>query len=180
MDSTNDSTPADAPAPPSGLDSSHVKRAPRLSHRSLTWTLIGMCLVPLIVLSLLWGILPPPKQGKLKAQVSAAGLPPAEYYSTEYFQRPQFTGGELVVTNAGDQEWTHLNIRVNDGNYQIYDVAPVPAGATARFGLEKFITRNGDRFKLQYNQLKNVQIFGRLPTRERASFFHKFETVPEP
>jgi len=144
----------------------------------LTRLLIGMCLIPIVTLTVITLILPPTKEGKLEAEVTSSGLPPAEYYLTRYDQRPPFTGGELIVTNTSDVDWTHLDIQIN-GNYNIHDIKPIPAGATVQFRLDRFITRTGARFSLRYNQLKTVRIYARRPTRDRATFYHEFETVPE-
>jgi len=159
-------------------ESSLIARSPRLSHQTLTLMLIAMCAVPIFTLTVLWQILPPTEEGVLEARVSTIGLPSAEYYLVRYDKRPPFEGGELIVTNTSDQEWTHLDIQIN-GHYNIYDRQPIPARATVQFQLDRFISRSGARFQLQYNQLKSVRIYARRPTRDRATFYHEFETVPE-
>ena len=159
--------------------SAAFQNAPRLGHRGLTIVLVFMCLVPVVTILALWQALPPVYEGKLEAAVAAEELPPAEYYLVDYRERLPVEGGLLVVTNLSDQDWTHLNIQVN-GYYQIYDVEPIPAGETAKFQLDRFLTRTGARFSLQYNQLKSVRIYARRPTRDRATFYHEFETVEEP
>jgi hypothetical protein len=169
---------SDHPTSPATAESSSVASTPRLSHRNLTLSLIAMCIVPLVTLTVLWKILPPTEEGVLEAHVTSAGLPPDEFYLTKYYERDPFSGGELIVTNTSDQDWTHLDIRIN-GSYQIYDIKPIPAGATTQFRLDRFITRTGARFSLRYNQLKSVRIYARRPTRDRATFYHEFETAPE-
>ena len=153
-------------------------QSPRLTHQGLTILLVSLCCLPVVTIFMLWRYLPPVYEGKLQARVNAAGLPPAEYYQVPYDQRQPFVGGELIVKNDSSQDWTHLNITVN-GYYQIWDVAPIPAGDTVRFNLDRFISRTGARFSLRYNQLKSVRIYARRPTRDRATFYHDFNTVPE-
>lgn len=159
-------------------DSTALANSPRLSPRGLTTILIFMCLVPIVTLLVLWQLLPPVEEGTLQASVESAGLPPAAYYLVDYDKRSPFEGGELIVHNESKQDWTHLNIQVNR-HYQIYDVLPIPAGETARFRLDRFVSRTGARFSLQYNQLKSVRIYARRPTKDRATFYHDFATVPE-
>lgn len=160
-------------------NSSQQQSAPRLSHRGLTWTLALMTLIPATVIAVLWQYMPPVFEGQLEAEITAEGLPPADYYQVRYDLRPPHSGGELVVRNLSDVDWTHLNMQVNR-HYQIYDIAPIPAGETRRFRLNSFISRTGARFSLQYNQLFMARIYARRPTRDRATFVQKFDTVPEP
>jgi hypothetical protein len=154
--------------------STEVAKSPRLSHRGLTAILVFMCLVPVVTIFGLFQFLPPVFEGQLEASVSAAGLPSAEYYAVEYYQRPPFTGGDLIVNNESDQDWTHLNIQVNR-HYQIYDTDPIPAGTSKRFQLDRFLSRTGARFSLRYNELKSVRIYARRPTKDRATFYYEFQ-----
>jgi hypothetical protein len=157
------------------FESSEQKKAPRLSHRSLTVTLTFMCLIPLVTIAVLWNYLPPVYEGKLEANVSAEGLPDAEFYAIEYYNRPPVEGGVLVVQNESDQDWTQLNILVN-GNYQIYDTDPILAHDEKRYELNRFLNRTGARFSLQYNELNRIRIYARRPTKDRATFYHEFPT----
>lgn len=152
-----------------GRQSTQRSQSPRLSHRALTGTLIVMCLVPVVLLTVLFWYLPPVYEGKLKAGVRGEGLPPGEFYDTRYDLRAAVPIGELVVRNESDQDWTHLNILVN-GFYQIYDREPIPAGEERRFKLDRFVTRTGATFELRYNPLKHVRIYARRPTKDRATF----------
>ena len=134
-----------------------------------------MCLVPVATILAMWQFLPPVFEGTLEAEVSAEGLPTAEFYSVDYYKRPPFEGGVLLIHNASDQDWTHLNIQVNT-HYQIYDIEPIPARTTVRFNLDRFLSRTGARFSLQYNELRTVRIYARRPTKDRATYFHEFDT----
>ncbi len=171
----NTLTPTPQIASPPAEKSTAFKKSPQLSHRGLTAILVFMCLVPVVTIFALFQFLPPVYEGQLQASVSAAGLPSAEYYAVEYYQRPPFTGGELIVNNESDQDWTHLNIQVNR-HYQIYDIDPIPAGTSKRFQLDRFLSRTGARFSLRYNELKTVRIYARRPTKDRATFFYEFKS----
>ena len=166
------------PSPETGstpaVTSTEIAKSPWLSHRGLTSILVFMCLVPVVTIIALFQFLPPVFEGQLEASVSAEGLPSAEFYSVEYYQRPPFTGGDLIVKNDGDQDWTHLNIQVNR-HYQVYDTDPIPAGTSKRFQLDRFISRTGARFSLRYNELKSVRIYARRPTKDRATFYFEFK-----
>ena len=157
------------------FDSSLQKQSPRLSHKALTLALIAMCLVPVATILALWNYLPPVYEGELEANVYAEGLPPEDFYQVEYYKRPPFKGGVLVLQNQSDQDWTHLNIKVN-GHYQVYDKEPIPARGERRYELNRFLSRSGARFSLQYNELQAVRIYARRPTKDRATFYHEFPT----
>lgn len=157
------------------FDSSLQKQSPRLSHKALTITLLGMCLVPVATILALWQYLPPVHEGELEANVYAEGLPPADFYKVEYYKRPPVEGGVLVLENKSDQDWTHLNIQVN-GNYQVYDKETIPAHGERRYELNRFLNRSGARFSLQYNELQRVRVYARRPTKDRATFYHEFPT----
>jgi hypothetical protein len=164
--------PPEADVPPVEK-STAFRKSPQLSHRGLTAILACMCLVPVVTIFALFRFLPPVYEGQLQASVSAEGLPSPDFYAIEYYQRPPFAGGELIVKNESDQDWTHLNIQVNR-HYQIYDFDPIPAGTSKRFQLDRFLSRTGARFSLRYNELKSVRIYARRPTRDRATFFYEF------
>lgn len=149
------------------------KGSPNLSHMRLTIMLVLMCLTPVITITILWTLLPPVYEGQLEASVYTEGLPKDEYYEAKFDERPPFEGGFLIVQNNSDVDWTNLNIQINT-NYQIYDIEPIPAGDEKRYQLEKFITRSGARFSLQYNPLKSVRVYARRPTADRATFYHEF------
>ena len=151
------------------------KLSPRLTHRTLTWLLLGMCSIPVITIAVLWQYMPPVFEGQLEANVYAEGLPKDEFYNVDYYKRPEFEGGVLVVENLSDQDWTHLNIQVN-GHYQIYDKEPILAHGERRYELDRFLNRTGARFSLQYNQFERVRIYARRPTKDRATFYRDFRT----
>ena len=154
-------------------ESSHEQNSPRLSHGRLTVVLVFMCVIPLITIFTLFQVLPPVEEGTLEASASAEGLPAAEFYDMAYDKRPPFAGGVLLINNESKQDWTHLNISVNR-DYQIYDIKPIPAGGSARFQLDRFVSRTGARFSLRYNPLKSVRIYARRPTKDRATFYYEF------
>ena len=152
--------------------------APKLTHHSLTMLLTLMCLIPVTTIFALWGYLPDVHEGQLKAEVYAQGLPPKEYYSTEYYKRLPISDGTLVLKNNSDVDWTHLNVQVN-GNYQIYDRETIPAHGQREYILGKFLNRTGAKFQIQYNELDRVRVYARRPTKDRATFEHKFDTYTE-
>jgi hypothetical protein len=160
------------------FESSQQKLSPRLGHRDLTIMLLAMCTIPVITIFVLLAYLPPVYEGKLEANVYAEGLPNEEFYEVEYYDRPEFKGGFLVLENKSEQDWTHLNIQVN-GNYQIYDKDPIPAHGERRYELNRFLNRTGARFSLQYNELKRVRVYARRPTKDRATYYHEFETFED-
>jgi hypothetical protein len=156
--------------------SSQWKSPPRLSHRGLTLLLIGMCVIPILTIGAIWQFLPKVEEGKLQANITASGLPGADYYAVDYRERPPFDGGEIVIQNLEDQDWTHLNIQVNR-HYQVYDTQPIEAGSERAFKLDRFISRTGARFSLRYNELQSVRVYARRPTKDRATYFKEFETT---
>ncbi len=167
--------PVNSPESDFSFDSSEQKKSPQLSHRGLTIMLTLMCLIPVATIAALWGYLPAVHEGELEAQVYAESLPLKDFYAIEYYNRPPYEGGELVVQNKSDQDWTHLNIQVN-GNYQIYDIEPIVAHGERRYELSRFLNRTGARFSLQFNELNRVRIYARRPTKDRATFYHEFPT----
>jgi hypothetical protein len=140
------------------------------------FVLVLLCLLPIATIAIIWHFLPKTQEGKLLAKVTAVGLPAAEYYQTHYRDRPPHVGGELLLTNASDQEWTHLNITINNA-YQIFDIKPIKPGETVSFELHRFVSRSGARFSLQYNELRSVLIYARRPSKDRATYYQEFDTV---
>jgi hypothetical protein len=162
---------------PGPLPKSHFQtQSPQLGGRSFLVILFLLCSLPVAVVALIWQYLPRVEEGKLDARVTAIGLPSVEYYQIDYRRRDPHSGGELLVTNTGTQAWTHLNISINTF-YQIYDTVPIAPGETVRFELDRFVSRTGARFSLQYNELRNVRVYARLPTKNRATYKYEFPTV---
>ena len=151
--------------------SSAMQQSPQLSSAALTKILIGMCLLPVITILVLWVYMPPAAEGELNCQFTTVGLPDQDFYAIEYRNREEFDGGELVVSNLEDYDWTHLNILVN-GHYQIYDKEPIVAGTSKTYAIERFVSRAGARFSLRYNQLKSARIYARRdnPEHDRATY----------
>ena len=148
-----------------------MQQSPQLSSAALTKLLIGMCLLPVITIFVLWIYMPPAAEGELNCQFTTAGLPDQDYYAIDYENREPFEGGELIVTNLEDHDWTHLNMLVN-GHYQIYDKEPIAAGTAKTYKIERFVSRAGARFSLRYNQLKSARIYARRdnPEHDRATY----------
>ncbi len=151
-----------------------MQKSPQLSSIALTRLLIGMALLPVITITALFMILDPAAEGTLDCKFAAVGLPDAEFYAIEYWERDEYTGGELIVSNREDADWTHLNLQIN-GHYQVYDQEPIPAGSSKTYKLERFITRAGSKFSLRYNELKSARIYARRATRDRAIHYCEFK-----
>ena len=171
---TLDHHDAEQPTYSKRSESSYIDASPKLTQSALTTTLIAMCVVPVLLIILLFAYLPQVHEGELEAAIAAEGLPPAAFYEQRYDLRPKVPSGYLVVHNQSDEDWTHLNIQVNR-HYQIYDREPIPAGETRKFKLNRFITRTGAAFELRYNPLKFVRIYARKPTKDRATFASDFD-----
>ena len=170
MSETSQTDQAAEPNP----ESTAFQNAPKLSHRALTTTLVAMCVIPVLLITAMFIYLPSVYEGDLKASVTAIGLPAAAFYRQDYDQRPPVPPGELVIRNDSDQDWTHLNIQINR-YYQIYERQPIPAGQERSFKLDRFVTRTGATFDLRYNPLKNVRIYARRQTKDRATFSTEFD-----
>ena len=157
------------------FDSTEQKKAPQLSHRSLTIMLSLMCLIPVVTIAVLWGYLPAVHEGQLEANVIAKDLPGKDFYSIDYYDRPTWERGFIILQNKSDLDWTHLEVRVN-GNYQVYDRDPIPARGERTYDLARFLNRTGARFSLQYNELNRIRIYARRPTKDRATYVQTFQT----
>lgn len=140
-----------------------------MSSGTLSVLLCLMALVPPLTIAVLWNILPPYSEGKLDCTVVASALPDPAIYSLPLDERPeQVRGGMLLVTNNGTEDWTHINVWVN-GHYQIYDLVPLPAGATREYALDQFVTRFGAALQLRYTLVRKVLVYARLPKGNRAT-----------
>ena len=122
-----------------------LANAPALSQRGLTRLLILMCIVPIVTVLALHFSMPPVKPGYLKAELGLVNVPPTTYYNeTALEDRIDFPTAELVVKNTGEEAWTHLNIRINSGHYQIYEHgSPLEPGEERKFLLNRFVHRSG-------------------------------------
>ena len=144
--------------------------APLLTARGLTIMLVIMCVVPIVIITVLQFTMPPVRPGFLKADISVRNAPPRSYYRLPPEQRREFPEAELLVTNLMDVPWTHLNIRINHGNYQVYDhVTPLGPGETRAFRLDRFVHRSGAEFQVGVVPPQNVEIYAGLPDRSRAT-----------
>jgi hypothetical protein len=151
-----------------------MQKSPQLSKGALTRLLIGMCLLPIITITVLFMILDPAAEGTLDCEFAAVGLPDADFYAIDYWERDEYSGGDLIVSNLEEVDWTHLNIQIN-GHYQVYDQEPIPAGSSKTFKMERFVTRAGSKFSLRYNELKSARIYARRATRDRAIYYCEFK-----
>lgn len=154
--------------------SSIAKPMATLSPNALRWVLAAMCVTPVVIILALFHYMPPVYEGLLEAKLTATGLPPKVYYEEKYYERVGHEGGQLVVENLSDQDWTHLNIQVNK-HYQIIDKVPIKAHSVKVFDLDRFVNRTGARFSVQYNELASARIYARRPTRDRATYACEFE-----
>jgi len=154
--------------------SSIAKPMATLSPNSLRWILAAMCLTPVVIILTLFSYMPPVYEGLLEAKLTATGLPPQVYYEEKYYERTGHEGGQLIVENLSDQDWTHLNIQVNK-HYQIIDKVPIKAHSVKAFDLDRFVNRTGARFNLRYNELASARIYARRPTRDRATYACDFK-----
>ncbi len=172
----NPSSNQETPGP---FRSKYQKLSPTIGSKHFYMVLVLLCSLPVAIIAVIWQYLPPTESGKLQAKVQAAGLPEPDYYVIDYRERLPWTGGgELLVTNLSDEEWTHLTITINK-NYQIMDTKSIHPGETVSFRLDRFVSRSGATFKLRYNELKSAMIYARRPSKKRATYYHEFDTVAE-
>jgi hypothetical protein len=153
--------------------SSIAKPMATLSPSTLRWILAAMCITPVAIILALFQYMPPVYEGLLEAKITATGLPPKVYYEEKYYERLGHEGGQLLIENQSDQDWTHLNIQVNK-HYQIIDKVPIKARSVKAFDLDRFVNRTGARFSVQYNELASARIYARRPTRDRATYACEF------
>ncbi len=155
--------------------SSVLADAPVLSRRGLTRLLILMCAVPIVTVTVLQITMPPVKPGYLKAECQFLEVPPRSYYMTPLEDRVPFPTAALMVKNTGPEPWTHLNIRINNGHYQIYEHgSPLEPGQERTFLLNRFVHRSGAVFDVGINRPDSVEIYARLPDRSRGTFEAEF------
>lgn len=151
-----------------------MQQSPQLSSAALTKMLIGMCLLPIITITALLILMPPVAEGELDCQFASKDLPDPDFYDVKYWERNEYELGELIVTNREEHDWTHLNIQVNS-HYQIYDRETIAAGTSKSYKLDRFVSRAGARFRLQYNPLKSARIYARRPEGDRATYYCEFK-----
>lgn len=165
--------------PVSAADNHHVglmKEAPELTSRGLTAMLIGMCMVPVIIITVLQLTMPPVRPGYLQAEIELRNVPPASYYQLPPEQRREFPEAQVLITNTMDVPWTNLNIRINHGNYQIYDhEQPIEAGQQRSFLLNRFVHRSGTEMQVGLVRPTDVEIYAALPDRSRATLEYSFD-----
>ena len=156
--------------------SSMYAEAPALSRRGLTILLIVMCTVPIVTVTVLQLTMPAVYPGSLNAECRLLDVPPANYYETPYKDRVTFPTAVLIVKNTGDQSWTHLNVRINNGHYQIYEHrSPLEPGTERAFLLNRFVHRSGAEYDVGINRPYSVEIYARLPDRSRGTFETELE-----
>ena len=151
--------------------SSVLSAAPVLTSKGLTLLLVLMCLVPVVTITVLQITMPPVLPGTLKAEVALIDVPPPSYYETRLEDRTQFPTAALTVRNVGEENWTHLNVRINNGNYQIYEHgSPIEPGQERTFLLNRFVHRSGAVFDVGINRPSSVEIYARLPDKSRGTY----------
>ncbi len=171
----NMSLPENSEAP---AKSSFQKASPILGRNQFLFVMALLMILPVGTVALIGLFLPPVQEGTLEAKVQPVGLPDPEFYQIKYSARPEFEGGFLLVTNTGEEEWTNFEITLNTF-YQIYDYKPIKPGETVSFNLNRFISKMGAKFSLRYNEVRYVRIYARLPSKKRATYYQKFDTVAE-
>jgi hypothetical protein len=136
-----------------------------------------MCLVPVTIITILQVTLPPVKPNILKADATLRYVPPPSYYNTPADQRTTFPEAELVITNTMDVPWTNINVRINNGNYQIYDHGPaLQPGEVRPYLLDRFVhPRSGAKFQVGIVRPYDVEIYAALPDRSRGTFETTFD-----
>jgi hypothetical protein len=70
-------------------------------------------------------------------------------------------GNRLTVSNASKDEWTHVEIWINQ---QFRMITPsIPPGGRFQATLDTFVTGFGHRFNFARMQVKDVRLVARLP-----------------
>ena len=160
--------------PVSPTQSTAMRRSPRLSTQGLTIMLAAMCAVPAITILVLWQILPPAEEGKLKVTVDRVGVPDIDYYFDDIGDREDVQDAYLLIRNDSESEWEHIFVKVNK-HYDIKDQRPLAVGGERRYLLNRFISRTGARFDMRQIPLRHIRIFAKqVNTGARATFNVEF------
>ncbi|MGI9518307.1 MAG: hypothetical protein ACR2NP_14725 [Pirellulaceae bacterium] len=168
--------PAMTNSPVHSKESTVRAAAPVLTRQGLIWLLTVMCLVPLVTLIVLQLTMPPVRPGSLAATVKLLSVPPRSYYETPLAERIEFPDASIEITNTGENPWTHINVRINNGHYQIYEYeVPLEPGQSRSFLLDRFVNRSGAVFRPGIVRPHNVEIYARLPDRSRGTFEQELE-----
>ena len=70
-------------------------------------------------------------------------------------------GNMITVTNVSEDEWTHVEIWINQ---QFRMVTPsIPPGKRFQASLDTFVTGFGHRFNFKRMQVKDVRLVAKLP-----------------
>src|SRR6266850_6716087 len=85
--------------------------------------------------------------------------------STGCYKPPEETmkleGNMITVTNVSDDEWTHVEIWINQ---QFRMITPsIPPGKRFQASLDTFVTGFGHRFNFKRMQVKDVRLMAKLP-----------------
>lgn len=157
--------------------STHLANAPGLTRKGLTRLLILMCVVPIATVLILHWSMPAVKPDYLQADCSFVNVPPPTYYEETLLEdRIEFPNAELVIKNTGAESWTHLNIRINSGHYQIYEHgSPLEPGEERRYLLNRFVHRSGAVYQVGINRPNSIEIYARLPDKSRGTYEMEFE-----
>lgn len=154
---------------------SHRDTVGYLSRKGLVAMLIAMFIIPVATVLTLWYYLPPVSLYALDATVEVVALETAKEFDRRD-PNPKVPEPRLVITNTGDQNWTHMIVEINR-RYKVYRTdAVVEPGGTIEFGMDFFQTREGVFFAPGRIPLKHVRIYARLPSRARATYEKEYAT----
>ena len=157
---------------------SHMDRAPRLTPLSLSVLLLVMCTIPLGTIAWLQVKLPPATISSLEARVTEINSLPDSIYDEPLYDRllPEI-GPSLIVENLGSEQWTMVNVRINNWFEFYYDrpVDSVELDGKVEVVLHTCRGKDGTPFSPLRQPVRTVRIFARLPSGKRATFEQKFD-----
>ncbi|HMO15721.1 MAG TPA: hypothetical protein PKD64_16670 [Pirellulaceae bacterium] len=150
-----------------------IDRAPKLSRRVFILLLVLVALVPAVAVYWINQILGPAYQGKLEASILLVDVPPAPYYELPIRERPEIEAARVIIHNESDSEWTHVNVRINR-HYEVYDMEPLPAKTSRSYLLDRFVARVGAVLDIRQVKIKQVEVYGRVPSGGRGTYQQRF------
>jgi len=153
-----------------------VENTPKLSPYALSVMLILMCIVPLATIAFLWAKLPPARVESLDAEIIPVNLLPPETFKQPIRQRviPSVLPS-VIVRNVGDEEWTLVNVRVNNW-FEFYEThLPIPPGGEIEVPLHHCRGKDGTPFDPMQQPLRQVRVFAKLPAGYRATHSQDFD-----
>ena len=153
-----------------------VEQTPKLSPYALSGMLILMCIVPLATIAFLWLKLPPARVESLEAEIVPVNLLAEEEFRLPFDER-KFPSPPpaVVVRNVGDEEWTLVNVRINNW-FEYYEThLPIPPGGEITVLLHFCRGKDGTPFDPLQQPLRQVRVFARLPAGYRATYTEEFD-----